>query len=167
MIEIELLEEKHLIDRVKMLNDPEIRKYLNVQECFNLEKTIEWYRNIRNKSERFDYVFIHNNSIIGMGGLTNVSSVNLNAELYMYLSTEFQGKGLGFESLIRLCQIGLLSLNLNKIYLYTFLHNVRANKLYEKAGFKQEGVLREHTYKNGVLQDRCIYGLLKSEFKYL
>lgn len=39
--------------------------------------------------------------------------------------------------------------------------------MYEKAGFKQEGILREHTYKNGILQDRCIYGLLKSEFKYL
>lgn len=166
MIKIELLEEKHLIDRVKMLNDPEITKYLNVHERFTIEKTIEWYRN-RNTSKRYDYVFIHSNSIIGMGGLTNISDINSNAELYMYLSTEFQGKGLGFESLIGLCRTGFLSLDFHKIYLCTFSLNVRANKMYEKAGFKQEGILREHIYKNGVLQDRCIYGLLKSEFKYL
>lgn len=168
MIKIELLKEKHLTDRVKMLNDPEITKYLNVHESFTLEKTIEWYRTTRrNTCKRYDYVFIHDNSIIGMGGLTNISEINSNAELYMYLSTEFQGKGLGFESLIGLCRTGFLSLALHKIYLYTFLLNVRANKMYEKAGFKQEGILREHTYKNGILQDRCIYGLLESEFKYL
>lgn len=118
MIKIELLKEKHLPDRVKMLNDPEITTYLNVHESFTLEKTIEWYRTTRrNTCKRYDYVFIHDNSIIGMGGLTNISEINSNAELYMYLSTEFQGKGLGFESLIGLCRTGFLSLDLHKISL--------------------------------------------------
>lgn len=166
MIKIELLEEKHLIDRVKMLNDPQVSQYLNISENFTIEKTIEWYKK-RDTSKRYDYTFIYDNSVIGMGGITNISNINSNAELYMYLSVEFQGKGLGFESLIELCRIGLFSLNIHKIYLYTFLFNVRANKMYEKAGFKQEGILREHTYKDGILHDRCIYGLLKSEFKYL
>lgn len=166
MIKIELLEEKHLTDRVKMLNDPEVTKYLNVHEHFTLEKTIEWYKN-RNISKRYDYVFIHDNSIIGMGGLTNVSTVNSNAELYLYLSTEFQGKGFGFVSFVELCKMGLLTLNLHKLYSYTFALNVRINRIHEKIGFKHEGTLREHTYKNGILNDRYIYGLLKSEFKYL
>lgn len=161
VVTIRPLTEECLDRRVQLLNMPEVSSNLNTSECFDIKKTKEWFKN-RNLAKRFDCVFVLGSDIIGMGGLTNISKENKNAELYIYLSPQFQGHGLGFKSLKLLCKYGFEELKLHKIYLYTFASNIRANKMYEKAGFVREGLLREHTMKNGHLQDRYIYGLLTS-----
>lgn len=163
MIKIVPLTEDLLNYRVDLLNKQEISCYLNTSEVFTLEKTFGWYRH-RDLNTRFDCVFIENDTPVGMGGLSNISKQNRNAELYMYIDPLYQGKGLGKESLYELCKYGFERLNLSKIYLYTFSSNMRANKMYEKVGFVQEGFLRKHTMKNNELQDRCFYGLLKDDF---
>lgn len=162
LVSIIPLTEKYLENRVQLLNMPEVSSNLNTSECFKIEKTKEWFKN-RDLAKRFDCVFLLGSDIIGMGGLSNISKENKNAELYMYLYPKFQGLGLGFKSLKLLCGYGFENLNLHKIYLYTFALNTRANRMYEKAGFVREGFLREHTMKNGGLQDRYIYSLLKNK----
>src|SRR5690606_31213074 len=112
------------------------------------------YNNIKTSNFRFDCVFLYDKENIGMGGLTHISDANKNAELYMYMDPKFQGRGLGFLSAGELCHYGFENLFLDKIYLYTFTENMRANKLYEKVGFKLEGQLRKHTFKDGILKDR-------------
>lgn len=166
MVNLDILQKTHLEYRVKLLNNPDISDYLNTNEKFSLETTLEWFER-RNLDNRYDCVFLKDGNIIGMGGLSNISRHNRHAELYMYISTEFQGQGLGYESLHALCNYGFERLDLNKIFLYTFAYNKRANLLYEKLGFKLEGVLRQHTLKNGCLHDRHIYGLLRLEYKSL
>lgn len=169
MISISPLSVEDLPNRVDLLNDQRISTFLNVNESFTLETTLAWFQR-RNLSTRFDCIFRDQelkDTIIGYGGLSNISINNQNAELYMYISPKYQGKGLGYESLKELCKYGFTVLTLHKIYLYTFSSNIRANHLYEKVGFIKEGHLREHTMKNGTLQDRYLYGLLKTEFKYL
>lgn len=150
--------------RVNLLNNPAVNEYLNVNEVFTCEKTKEWLAHLDTR-KRYDCVFVSNECSIGMGGLTNISASDKNAELYMYLDPQFQGHGLGYKSLVQLCKYGFDVLNLEKIYLYTFADNVRANKLYEKAGFKHEGCLRLHKMHKGSLVDRNIYGLLNNEFE--
>lgn len=163
MLTLSPLAEEHLEYRVKLLNDIEIKKYLNTNEIFTIEKTIKWFLK-RNLEQRFDCVFLDDSIVIGMGGLSNISHDNRNAELYMYLDTRYQGMGYGTRFLIELCKFGFDKLRLNKIYLYTFSDNLRANSLYEKIGFIREGHLREQTLKGGILQDRYFYGLLAREF---
>ena len=121
--------------------------------------------NIENDSTRQDFVFMNKGQKVGMGGLSNISITDKNCELYMYMDINYQGKGLGFLSGKKLCEYAFNILKLEKVFLYTFSDNHRANSLYEKIGFKLEGVLRKHTYKSGCLQDRNIYGLLKNEIK--
>lgn len=166
MIVILPLKEEYLDYRVQLLNNRDVVEYLNVKETILLDKTIEWFRN-RNTTRRFDCVFKNDSQIIGMGGLTNISQSDKNAELYMYIDPVFQGQGLGKKSLIELCRFGFNELELSKIYLYTFSSNIKANRMYEKVGFVREGYLRKHTMKNNCLQDRYFYGLLVEEFHIL
>src|SRR5690606_38404427 len=156
MIEIKPLTENELSARVELLNNPEISKFLNTHEIFNIEKTINWFKEIKKDKSRFDCVFYVNTQIIGMGGLVKINYINKNAELYMYLNPVFQGMGFGFKSAKKLCEYGFNKFNLEKIYLFTFNENYRANRLYEKLGFKLEGILRQHTIKDGVLKDRNV-----------
>lgn len=165
MIELKKLSRADLEYRVSLLNSNEIAPYINVSEKFTLPKTQKWFSNIEDDSTRFDFVFMNKGERVGMGGLTGVSIIDKNCELYMYVDVSFQGKGLGYLSGKKLCEFAFNVLKLEKVFLYTFSENYRANKLYEKIGFKLEGVLRKQTFKDKRLQDRNIYGLLKNEFK--
>ena len=164
MLNLSKLNENDLPRRVELLNNKDISSNLNVNENFTLEKTIKWFEKVKNDDSRYDCVFCQNDIIIGMGGLTHISDVDRNAELYMYIDPSFQGRGLGFFFLNLLCKYAFDKLDLNKIYLYTFTENAKANRLYEKAKFHLEGVLRKHTFKSSELKDRNIYGLLKEDF---
>ena len=44
-------------------------------------------------------------------------------------------------------------------------NNERAKHLYEKCGFKFEGVKRKSNYKNGMFVNMWMYSILKEEFK--
>lgn len=165
MLTIRKLNKKDLEIRVKLLNDKNISSYLNVDEYFNLITTYEWYNKVKDKIDRYDCVFEYNDEVIGMGGLCDISTKNRNASLYIYLDPNFHGQGLGTKSLIKLCEYGFNSLKLEKIYLYTFSDNERANHMYEKIGFVREGLLRMHTLRNELLCDRLLYGLLKKDLK--
>lgn len=165
MIELKKLEQADLEYRVLLLNNDEIAPYLNVAEKFTLPKTQKWFSKIENDSTRQDFVFMGKDEKVGMGGLSNISLTDKNCELYMYMDVNFQGKGLGYLCGKKLCEYAFNILKLEKVILYTFANNYRANSLYEKIGFKLEGTLRKQTFKDEKLQDRNIYGLLKNELK--
>lgn len=165
MLKLKFLDTEDLEYRVMLLNHKSIAPFINTKEKFTLRKTKKWFQSTKNRNDRIDFVFQYNEDNVGMGGLTNISEKNRNCELYMYIDPSFQGKGLGFKSCYALCEYAFEILNLNKVYLYTFKENIPANKLYEKIGFKLEGILRQHTFKDGVLKDRNFYGILKNELK--
>lgn len=158
MVRIEELSVQHLAFRVTLLNNDSVREYLNVGEVFTIEGTEKWFEN-KSNSNRYDCVFIKDNTPIGMGGLVNISGEK--AELYMYLNPEEQGKGYGYQSLIELCNYGFSSLGLSHIYLYTFSDNIRANRLYEKGGFVRDEGYNQVKEHNGRLLGRNLYFLNK------
>jgi len=163
MITLKPLTKEDLNYRVNLLNHDAIAPHINTKELFTIEKTEIWFERIKDSDTRKDFVFVFNDRNVGMGGLTNVSKANRNCELYMYIDPSFHGKGLGYKFCFELCKYAFDDLDLEKVYLYTFSENIPANKLYEKIGFKLEGVLRNHTFKNGLLRNRNFYGLLKNE----
>lgn len=164
MIKLHILNREDLPYRVFLLNHDAIAPYINISERFTLSKTEKWFSNLYANSSRKDFVFISDTNKVGMGGLTNISLRNKHCELYMYMDPNFQGRGLGFYACRRLCEYAFNDLCLEKVFLFTFSDNKRANKLYEKIGFKLEGVLRKHTYKDAKLHDRNFYGILRNEF---
>ncbi|MBR8729419.1 Spermidine N(1)-acetyltransferase [Porphyromonas levii] len=163
-LSIRKLKASDLAIRVELLNTPSIQKYLNISETFSLEKTEVWFSKINIDNQRYDCVFLLEDELIGMGGLSHISYKDGSAEFYIYLREQYHGQGLGTKSTKMLLDYGFNELGLRRIYLYTFEENKPANSLYEKVGFQLEGTLREHTFKNNEYHNRRIYGLLKNEY---
>ena len=158
-------DKKDISTKVLWMND----KRINHQMFFDLPATVEntqkWFEhNIGNKN-RVDFSFITNGSYVAMGGFTNIDHIANHAEFYVMVNPEMHGKGIGGKVSYWMYNYAFVKLNLNKIYLYTNKDNVSAYKIYERAGFKLEGVLRQHKYKKGVLLDRRFYGLLREEWE--
>jgi RimJ/RimL family protein N-acetyltransferase len=53
---------------------------------------------------------------------------------------------------------------LNRAYLHVYAENARAKRSYEKAGFVEEGRLREGIYKHGKYDDVIVMSVLRSEW---
>jgi len=52
---------------------------------------------------------------------------------------------------------------INKCYAYCLASHPATPRLFEKLGFKQDGVLRNDVFKNGIFNDVLVYSLLRSE----
>ncbi len=74
-----------------------------------------------------------------------------------------RGKGYGSEAVKLIIQHAFQRLNLHRLTTGMVEGNTASQKMFEKAGFKQEGRLREHFYLDGKYQDCLRYGLLRSE----
>lgn len=130
-----------------------------------LENTIEWYHKNQKKEDRADMIFEDDNgNKLAMGGLTFINHEIGKAEFYIFVNPSLHGSGIGTEATKLLCLYGFKILNLQKIYLFANSDNEAANHLYEKVGFKREGILRDELRKEGKFLDRYYYGLLATDF---
>ncbi len=76
-----------------------------------------------------------------------------------------RGKGYGKEALKILLDYGFNDRDFHRIQLNVLEFNHGAIALYEKAGFKKEGVFREFVLREGSRYDLYLYGLLKREWE--
>ena len=103
--------------------------------------------------------------IIGGCGFHNWLTEHRKAELgYALTKDEYKGKGLMTEALENVIAYGFGKMNLNRIEACIGPENIPSLKLVKKFGFKEEGYLRQHYFKDNVLQDSIIFSLLKEEY---
>lgn len=162
-----LFDQKDIQERVNWINNPSINSTMFFELPATVQNTQRWYENNRNSKQRIDFTFEEGSDIVAMGGFTGISSEHKNAEFYVMVNPEFQGKGIGKEVSRWMYNYAFSVLKLNKIYLYTNDDNIAAYKIYESAGFVLEGVMREHKWKSGAFQNRRFYGLLSKEWENL
>lgn len=167
---LRLLEKKDLEKRVKWINDPDISDTLAFDFPAGLDKTNAWFQNVIMDSSRINFSMVDKASeeLIGMAGFLGIDRKNRNAEFYITIGEkEFWGQGIADEVTKLLLEYAFVELGLEKIYLHTFAYNKRAAKVYERNGFKQEGLFRKHSFKQGELRDIIYYGILKEEWSEL
>jgi RimJ/RimL family protein N-acetyltransferase len=75
------------------------------------------------------------------------------------------GRGYGYEALRLALDFAFHELNLYRVQLTVFEYNERAIALYEKLGFRREGVFREFVHRDGRRYDMLLYGLLRREWE--
>ncbi|HEX5500307.1 MAG TPA: GNAT family protein, partial [Thermomicrobiales bacterium] len=77
------------------------------------------------------------------------------------------GQGLGADALETVLDACFNGWNLHRVWLRSEAWNVRAHRLYTKAGFRQEGVLRQAAFLDGRYEDVLVFGLLAAEWAAL
>lgn len=101
---------------------------------------------------------------LGLISLTSLNFVNQTAELHIMIGdSENQGKGIGTFAVQEMLHHAFFNMNLRRIELGVLAENSRAQRLYEKCGFKKEGVKRQAVYKNGKHMDLWMYAILKDD----
>jgi RimJ/RimL family protein N-acetyltransferase len=88
--------------------------------------------------------------LVGYCQLHSVDSVHRSAELQIRLGgTEVWGKGYGTEAVSQLLHFAFKDRNLHRVYLHVILSNAAAIRIYEKAGFVREGMMKQAAFIAG------------------
>ncbi len=100
--------------------------------------------------------------IIGKTTFYRIDWVGRTAVFYLAISEAANWqKGYGGEVTRLMVEYAFDTLNLNRIQLHVFKDNKAAVKVYEKAGFIVEGILRQAMYHNGRYCDFYVMGILR------
>ena len=105
---------------------------------------------------------------LGTISLKNISSLDSNAEYAIVLKRAAIGGGAAKFATMEILKLAFDELNLHKVYLYVRSSNIRAQKFYNKIGFRNEGVFLDHVKnKKGDFENLIWLALLKDEFEEL
>ena len=80
---------------------------------------------------------------VGLIGLLNIDQKNGKAEYYIAVGEqEYKGKGVATKASAMMLDYSFDQLDLNKVYLYTEVGNVAAQRLFERIGLRRKACLR-------------------------
>jgi ribosomal-protein-alanine N-acetyltransferase len=152
------------------INDPAVRRTLLAHRPMSVGQEQAWLEML-GKDDHHVVMGIARQSddeLIGATGLHRIDSRTRNAEMGLSLGDRSAwGQGFGTEATRMMLDYGFGTLNLHRIWLLVYASNAPAIRVYEKAGFRKEGVLREHYFMEGQYEDGVLMGILRSEWKPL
>ena len=103
--------------------------------------------------------------LIGSTSLMGVNGKNRAATFGISIADPaMRGKGYGAEVIDLMLEWGFMELNLHRIQLYVMAFNEPAVRLYERKGFRRDGVLREAIWREGRYWDEIVMSVLSTEW---
>ncbi|MFD0589826.1 GNAT family N-acetyltransferase [Paenibacillus sp. GCM10027627] len=121
-------------------NKDSIRVHFKDQRLIDTEQQKAWYeRYLLNSTDIFFIIeeTSTNSRPVGAVSLYRIDSANAKAEFGRFMIGEesAKGLGLGYKTIMGVCEFAFNELKLEQVYLEVLKTNVRAIHLYEKAGF--------------------------------
>ncbi len=169
MIILKPLLKSHILPFYEWINDDEAIKYsLSLFAKISTKNEIQnWFTElINNKKDLNLGIFIQSsNQLIGYAGICNISETNKSGEYFIFIGDKTKwGKGIGAEVTKEVLKTGFEKYALNRIMLTVSEPNIAGLKAYSKAGFKQEGRLRQAAFRDNKFHDKIIMSVLYSEY---
>lgn len=154
---------------VEWRNDPAMKPYFYDDEPVSMEGHMRWWAAVSaDPAQRFYMIELAEAAPVAIGttSLLHIDWRNRTAEYgRLKIAPGWQGQGYALEAEMLLMRHAFDFLNLNRVWGHVLDFNERVLKLHTKAGFSQEGCLRQHIYKNGRYYDVVTIGLLAEDFR--
>lgn len=151
--------------KVEWINNPANNKFLHYDIPLEVKKTQKWFDSIEKRIDRYDAVIEADGVPCGTIGLLNIDRKNSKAEYYIAMGdVSLKGKGISTQASKLIIEYGFKELGLNRIYLFTEIDNIPAQRLFEKVGFIKEGCIRSDIVSHGQFVDRYAYSIIRDEY---
>jgi len=102
--------------------------------------------------------------VIGQADLHGIDHFNRRCELGIEIGREYWGKGFGQDTVRTLVEYAFEHLNMNRVGLQVLAEDPRAVGAYRKAGFVEEGRIRQHAWVRGRYEDELVMSVLREEW---
>lgn len=150
----------------KAVNNDEIRYLTGTTSTFTSEQIERHMEKCALNETRVDFVvcLIETDEVIGEGAILEVERENNLAYYRIAMFPEFIGRGYGTETTRLAVDYAFDILKLNRLQLEVYTHNPRAQRSYEKVGFKKEGTRRQVVKWQDHYFDEIIMSILRAEW---
>lgn len=154
---------------LEMVRDWRMRPY--VTEFMNTDLVIttmdqkEWFYRIKDRDDQINWIIRADDRPIGLINLVDIDIINSRCSWGYYIA-EREARSLKLALYLEwnLYDYVFDVLNLNKLCNETWVENEQVVKLHKMCGGKQDGIMRQHIYKNGKYHDVSIGSILKEEW---
>jgi RimJ/RimL family protein N-acetyltransferase len=171
LIRLRSLEPSDAERAFQWINDREVTQFLMARYPWSLEAEREFVTESAKRVEFGDVrlaIETTDGVHIGMCGLHRARPEDRNAELGIMIGDRsYQSSGYGTDAMLTLLRFGFEQMNLHKVALGVFEFNSRAQAVYRKCGFVEEGRFREEYYQDGRYWDVIRMSVLRREWEAL
>lgn len=150
-----------------LMNDPDIEKMVfgNSAPVSQADQS-RWFAGLKSSREVLRCIVEsrEDGRAVGTMILTDIDQKNGTAEIHIKLTKDGgQGRGFGTDCIKTTVAYAFRELRLNCIYAYVLAYNIPSRRLFEKCGFREDGILRSRAFKGGQYVDVHAYSLLAQE----
>jgi RimJ/RimL family protein N-acetyltransferase len=147
-----------------LFDDPDVLVGLLVAMPQSLAGFREWMAaSSRENQEVFAIETLAERRAVGICGLEDIDARARSAEFGIWIGKPFWGRGFGTDATRTACRFGFRYMNLQRIGLSVYATNEKAQRIYERVGFRQEGAERRGTFLGGRHVDVNEMGMLAEE----
>lgn len=164
-ISYETHSEEVIEQRVAWLSDPVVGGWFNGyrEHGTTLAAQREWFQGYNQDDKRDFYTIMADDRPIGVVGLTDIDLENQQAELFIMIGeADYRGKGIGQQAVKHIVRYAFETLGLHRVGLHVSANNVAAIACYRKAGFQEEGRLRDDRLVDGTYEDTLVMSVISS-----
>jgi len=170
LVYLKKFDEEYFEEYWEQFNNASIEStiFTGTQQVFGKSGAQRFFQNIAGDNSRVDFLIFskETNKIVGEVVINSIYTNNRSASMRIVISRkEDFNKGYGSEALILALNYGFAMLNLHRIELEVFDYNHRGLHVYEKIGFKKEGIKRDGWFFNHKYYDVIIMGILEEDFR--
>ena len=144
-------------------NDAEARRLTGTHEQLTEQQVADRVATRIAADDRIDWAIVRvsDGEFLGEAMLRRIDPHNESAEFYIALgNSRIFGKGYGSEASKAVIDFAIDVVKLHRITLEVVAFNTRAQRIYSKIGFHQEGLLREAWFWDGEWSDVILMALL-------
>ncbi len=150
------------------LHDPEANRLTGTHATFTRERIDEWCATRVHQADRLDLAVVDRatGDWAGEVAINEVDADNRSCSFRIALSPSWRDKGFGTEATRLLVDHVFDTIDeptIHRIGLEVFDFNPRARAVYERVGFRQEGVLRDALWWDGDFHDTIVMSILRTD----
>ena len=154
---------------VKWRNLPSVKRFLYSQDKLTPDSHIAYFESVVKAGKCAQFIIVlrkdEKEYDIGTIFIKNLDVKNRNGEFGIFIGEEIgRGKGYSLLATNLILEYGFKELGLHRISLSVMEDNIAAIKTYRKAGFVQEGILREEYLREGEYINIVLMSILKEEW---
>lgn len=124
----------------------------------------KWFSGILENEDVYYKVLIVNHVPYGVANFHYTNKKDRVGEWGFYIGELQAPKGMGTVLCTKMLDFLFFELNVRKICAEVLGFNDKSLKFHEKMGFKKEGILKEHIYKDDMYIDIHLYGLFQKQW---
>lgn len=162
------LDERDADAMFESLQDAETLRLTGTRGTFTRAQVRAWCAGLDDQDDRIDLAITDHESgaYLGEVVLNEIEPLDRRASFRIALAAVgLTGRGYGSEASRLMLAYGFDELGLHRVELEVYAFNPRAIHVYEKLGFRHEGVRRDALWQDGAFHDAIRMGMLEGELR--